>query len=238
MRKSLDLHKPLSLLCTLAVLCLIPGCSFRIEKGGGTPADASAIQPTQQQLDASSYAAVYAAVLQPHCISCHGSSGGVSLESYAAAFSALDKIKSVAIDSRQMPKPPEAALSVGELQILNAWILTNGRELPVDGSPPPPPPPPLTATYTSIKANIFELKCISCHHIGGKAQKYPFTSLAEIINNPDPVVISGSVAQSALNDVLQAGADKPMPPASSGYSPLSNDEIKAIQDWITNGLPE
>jgi mono/diheme cytochrome c family protein len=223
---------------TLGFLVLLSGCSFRVEKSTGAGGDPSAIMPTQQQLDGSSFAAVYAAVLQPHCISCHGTSGGVNLESYSAALSALGQIKSVAIDSRQMPKSPEAPLSTSELQILNAWILTNGREFPVDGTPPPPPPPPLVATYTSIKAHIFDAKCISCHKVGGKAQKYPFTSLAEIINNPDPVVISGSVAQSALNDVLQPGADTPMPPGSSGYSPLSNDEITVIQEWITNGLPE
>lgn len=226
---------------SLGTLLFGTACSFRTEKGGTTPADASAIQPSQQQLDQSSFALVYNTVLQPHCTSCHGNSGGVNLETYASAVAALEKIKAQAIDSRLMPKSPEAPLSTSELQVLNAWIQTGGRENPVDGSAPPPPPPPppaLVPTYTSIKANIFDKKCISCHQAGGKAQKYPFTSLAEILNNSDPVVVSGSVAQSALNDVLQPDADKPMPPKSSGYTPLSADEIGVIQAWITDGLKE
>ena len=229
------------LLVALSTVFLGTGCAFRVDKGGAAANDASAIQPSAQQLAQSSFALVYNTVLQPRCISCHGNSGGVNLETYASAVSALAKIKAQAIDSRLMPKSPEAPLSTAELQVLNAWIQTNGRENPVDGTtppPPPPPPPPLEPTYTSIKANIFDKKCISCHQAGGKAEKYPFTSLAEILNNSDPVVVSGSIEQSALNDVLQPNADKPMPPKSSGYTPLSADEINVIQEWITNGLKE
>ncbi len=160
------------------------------------------------------------------------------METYAAARSALQKIKEQAIDSRKMPKSPEPALAIDELRILNAWILTGGRELPADGSNTPPPPPALEPTFVSIKAHIFELKCISCHKAGGKAEKYPFTSLKEILNNSDPVVIPGSVTRSALNDVLQPNADKPMPPRTSGYSPLSAAEIRIIQDWINNGAKD
>jgi uncharacterized membrane protein len=225
----------------LSAVFLGSACSFTKKKGGTAAGAASGIEPTAQQLDQSSYALVYNTVLQPHCISCHGNSGGVNLETYASAVSVLAKIKAQTIDSQQMPKSPEGPLSTSELQVLNAWIQTGGRENPVDGSTapaPPPPPPPLEATYTSLKANIFDQKCIKCHQAGGKAKKYPFTSLAEILNNPDPVVISGSVAQSALNDVLQPGADQPMPPASSGYTSLTADEISVIQAWITNGLKE
>jgi len=227
------------ILLSLAFVFFASGCSFRKEKTTPSAVDASGIQPSSEQLANSSFSLVYTTVLQPHCISCHGTSGGVNLESYASAVSVLAQIKAQAIDSRQMPKAPEALLSTTELQVLNAWIQTGGRENPENGPPPPPPPPPaLEPTYTSIKANIFDKKCISCHQVGAKAEKYPFTSLAEMINNPDPVVISGSVAQSALNDVLQPGADTPMPPPSSGYTPLSKDEITVIQDWITNGLKE
>jgi uncharacterized membrane protein len=214
------------------------GCAYRVEKKASPVADTSAIQPTAQQLSQSSFQMVYGKVLQPHCVSCHGNSGGVNLETSSAARSALQKIKEQAIDSRKMPKSPETPLTLEELQMLSAWILTNGRELPADGSPPPPPPPPLEPTFASIKSHIFDLKCIRCHKADGKAEKHPFTSLEEILNSKDPVVVPGSVEQSTLNDVLQPDADKPMPPKSSGYSPLTPDEIKVIQDWIANGAKE
>ncbi|MGZ3658777.1 MAG: hypothetical protein ACXVCK_01725, partial [Bdellovibrionota bacterium] len=127
------------ILVSLLFASLAAGCSYRREKGSPDGADASAIQPSAEQLANSSFSLVYTTVLQPHCISCHGTSGGVNLETYSSAVSVLARIKARAIDTRQMPKAPEAPLSIPELQVLNAWIQTGGRENPENGPPPPLP---------------------------------------------------------------------------------------------------
>jgi mono/diheme cytochrome c family protein len=52
-----------------------------------TPIPTSTLPPPPSALN---YAAIQKAVLTPHCISCHGSSGGVSLTSYASVLKTVN----------------------------------------------------------------------------------------------------------------------------------------------------
>lgn len=226
----------LKLVLSLLIALYWTGCSYSARKAPEASANVST-----ELLAKVSYQMVKREVFDRSCISCHGNSGGVSLATYESAVSALDKIKASAIDNRQMPKVPEPALDQNQLNILTAWIQVGGRRDPADGSfePPPPPPPVLTPNFSSIHALILRPKCISCHRADSDSQanQTPFTTYDEIRNNPRYIVNPDNPeeGESLLTAVLRPGAAKAMPPASSGISPVSPEEVSIIEEWIRNG---
>lgn len=208
------------------------GCSYHIEKN---PLDNSDISPNSEMVSKVSFQDVYSQVFQPRCIGCHGTSGGVNLETYSSARSFLSRIKQSALDERKMPKAPYPPLTRSELLILAAWIEAGGPETPINGNPPPDPPPPLEAKFESIKSHIFSVKCMSCHAPGGTAARVSLATKEDLINSPLEIVIPGNPEESGLILVLQEGARKKMPPPESGISPVKAEEIKIIEEWIKNG---
>jgi mono/diheme cytochrome c family protein len=81
------------------------------------------------------------------------------------------------------------------------------------------------ATYTSIAANILVPKCVSCHGAVTAQKGVRWDSYAETIKN----ALAGNVFTSKL---YIRTADGTMP---AGGPPLSAAELKAINDWISNG---
>lgn len=211
------------------------GCSYKVEK---IPADGTVV--SAELLSKVSYQMVKTEVFDRSCVSCHGTSGNVSLETYESAFAALSKIKSSTIDEKRMPKAPEPPLTPRQLEVLSAWIQTGGRKLPADGSDTPPPPPPvLTPTFSSIHELILKPKCVSCHRADSNSQanEMPFTTYEEIRNHPRYVVNPDNPeeGESLLTAVLRVGASKPMPPLESGISPVKPEELLIIEEWIRRG---
>lgn len=223
------------LLLAMLVLGVIAwtGCSYHVDKN---PLDNSALDIPTELIEKVSYQDVYSKVFQPRCIGCHGSSGGVNLETYQSARSFLSRIHQSAIIERKMPKAPYPPLSRDELQLLAAWVEAGGPEFPINGNPPPPPP--LEPKFESIKSNIFQVKCMSCHGPGGTAARVSLATKEDLINSPLEIVIPGNPEESGLILVLQEGARKKMPPPESGISPVKLEEIKIIEEWIKNGATE
>ena len=77
------------------------------------------------ELGGLNYSSVKAAVFEPHCIRCHGSSGGVSLTSYASVVNSLSRIQA-AVNSGAMP--PSGALPQDTKNLLNQWISAGAPE--------------------------------------------------------------------------------------------------------------
>jgi uncharacterized membrane protein len=94
----------------------------------------------------------------------------------------------------------------------------------------------LEPTYASLRALIFDPRCVSCHSSEGTANLYPLDSLANIVlqtdlidrNNPEKSVLIEAVTRETF----------PMPPPKSGYPRLSDEEVKVLTEWIRLGLPE
>lgn len=218
------------LLALLASMLLV-SCSYKVEKQG----DATAIKPSSELVARMSFAEVYTRVLQPKCISCHGTQGGVNLENHASALSVLEGIRKSTLVERRMPKAPTPALDKDELEILAAWVEAGGPELPRNGGPGTTPLPVLEANFASIKANVLVPKCISCHGPGGEAARVPMVTLDDLLNSPLEIVIPGNPEESGLILSVLPGARKIMPPVSSGMSALKPEEIKVLEEWIRNG---
>lgn len=172
------------------------------------------------------------AVFIPKCVSCHGTSGGLSLESYADIIKNLPDIKSSVFIMQTMPK--KDFLSDAEKRLLWNWIEMGA---PLQAQKPgtePPPPEPIRATYESINKNVFIPKCVTCHSEGNSAWQV-LLSRQELLDSPLELVLPGNPDESGLMIAIERTDHKRMPPEKDGYSVLKNEEIEAIRKWITDG---
>lgn len=187
-----------------------------------------------------SYQEVNEKVFQPKCIGCHGSSGGVNLETYKSASSHLEGIKNSTVVRRTMPRSPVKSLTKNELELVAAWVAAGGPDAPLDsptsggGSGGGQV---LEPTYESIKKQIIDRKCLSCHTAGGSAHRMPFNTKEELLDDTYEVVIPNNPDESGMLIVLKPDARKPMPPKDSSFSAVTESEKAVIREWILKGAP-
>jgi hypothetical protein len=161
------------LLLTASIVPFFSSCRFyykeKPQKGLLIPRNLSQI----------SYQMVNAKVFAPRCISCHGNSGGVNLETYAAVKLNLAAIETSALITKTMPK--NGLLSTGESDLLLAWIKAGAPENSQNTNPTSTPTPiptisptptptsipvpeePLKPFFNYIKMKIIDKRCIFCH---------------------------------------------------------------------------
>lgn len=213
---------------------LVSSCSYRKEKESNF-----VVTYNQAMLDKVSYQLINQRILIPKCVSCHGTSGNVNLESYISVFGYLEQIKEVTIKTHKMPKSPYPALNNEELMLLATWIQAGGPETSLDGSKlPPVEVEPLEPRFLSIKKNIFQNKCLICHSVGKEAERVSLNSPEEMISSPLELVIPGNPDESGLVLAVLPDARKIMPPKKSGMVNLKPEEIEIIKQWIANGAKD
>lgn len=187
--------------------------------------------PAEEKLKLS-YNLISQNILVPKCTSCHGSSGGVSLETYSEVLSALPKIKESVFITQTMPK--KSFLTDDEKRQLWNWIEMGG---PLQAQKPgeePQLPEPIQATYESINKNVFVPKCVTCHSAGNSAWQV-LLSRQELLDSLLELVLPGNPDESGLVIAIERTDHKRMPPEKDGYSGLKPDEIAAIRKWIEDG---
>lgn len=187
--------------------------------------------PAEEKLKLS-YNLINQNVLVPKCTSCHGSSGGVSLEAYSDVLKALPKIKESVFIAQTMPK--KDILTDEEKRLLWNWIEMGG---PLEAQKPgeePPLPEPIQGTYDSINKHVFVPKCVTCHSAGNSAWQVLLTR-QELLDSPLELVLPGDPDESGLVIAIERVDHKRMPPEKDGYSALKADEIAAIRKWIEDG---
>jgi uncharacterized membrane protein len=177
-------------------------------------------------------------IFQAKCVFCHGTSGGVNLESFEGARRSLGRIYQATIVQRRMPKLPYPPLTMRELSLLNGWIRTGGLNDPIPAPPERPPPLPLEPKYASIRENILAKKCLVCHSPGGKAERVPFVTKDDLLNSPLEIVSPGNAEESGLVLALSENARKKMPPPDSGMTGVTPEELAMIKDWINKGAKD
>lgn len=214
-------------LVALALGASAAGCNFRYEKTKGD--GLALVDPSSI-----SYAMVRDRVLAPRCIGCHGTSGGINLESYSAVKPQIEAIQRVVVRDRTMPKGD--ALSEDELGLVSAWIQAGAPETPTPGNVEPSPLP-LEATYSSIKRQIFDRRCMTCHRPEGSASDVPLAPYRDLLDSPRELVLPGNSEESGLYLAVSRTDEKRMPPPRVGAA-LSAEEVSTIQRWIDLGAPE
>lgn len=89
-------------------------------------------------------------------------------------------------------------------------------------TPVPPDKPGSTVTYTNFAQALFQTKCAGCHGVGrGAAAIWTFNGLASVSSNQT------RIRQSVL-------VSKSMPKGGT----LSAAELKSLQEWFDNNMPE
>ncbi len=222
-------------------------CEYTVEKSVD-PTLTSASKPMPHL----NFAQVDEQVFRPKCVQCHSNaeknSGGVNLENFENIVAALKEINQD-IRSGEMPRAPMAPLTREEKTMLLSWIQMGA---PKDSPEPPPPENPqptpsptpvvhdlptpgLEPKFTSIYNLIIKVKCLECHQEGGDAELFPFEKYSDIVFGK--MVIPNDPDNSILPKHLIPGIKKIMPPVTSKYKILADEDVNIIKDWIRQGAP-
>ena len=180
-----------------------------------------------------SYSAVREKVILPRCVSCHGNSGGINLETYSSIKENLARITIATLLEKSMPKG--SPLAPDEAILLSQWIKAGSPEN--SGSTPPPVEEPLKPNFASIKKKVFDIRCTACHTVGGSASGVPFQTRKDLLDSPRDLVLPGNPEESGLWIAITREDNKRMPPPNVG-SKLSDSEIAVIRQWIQDGAKE
>ncbi len=176
-----------------------------------------------------SYNVLNQKVFLPKCVSCHGESGGVNLESYSEILKSLDLVKQSVFFTQSMPK--NNFLTQEEKRLLWNWIDMDAPQQAQDPISEPPWPEPIQANYESINKNIFIPKCNSCHSTGNTGGRILLTK-EDLLNSPMELVLPGNPDESGLVIAVERDDKKRMPPEKDGYAGLKDEEKIAIRKWI------
>jgi mono/diheme cytochrome c family protein len=209
------------------------GCTYTKFKGSSGDENLKFSLP-QEKISELSYAVVNQKIFVSKCISCHGNSGNISLESYADVVRNISLVEKSVFLEKTMPK--KNSLSDEELSYLWNWIKLGVPEQSQNRNPEPAPVPVLPA-YESINKNVFMTSCIDCHKPSGSGKRI-LLDKDSLLNSPLELVIPGNPDESGLVVALERIDDKRMPPVKEGYTELKEEVKTAIRKWIENGAKE
>ncbi len=93
------------------------------------------------------------------------------------------------------------------------------------------------AIYPDLIVPILKKKCYSCHNEGKKKGELIMTTITDLMTGgtQGPIIVSGDVSNSTLIQRVHLPEDdeEHMPP--KGKAQLTNNEVKLIEWWISNG---
>jgi uncharacterized membrane protein len=226
------------------IVCLC-GCNYETDKSPGNPVTSVGTYSA----DELTFQNVYDKVFGPSCVSCHGQSGGVNLQTYANAKNHTAAIYQATIVDGTMP--PGDSLSSEQLGLLNAWIQAGAPEKAGAGTTPgTQPKPSASATPTPIASatprpaptsapggsrstfamvsSILQNKCTMCHAPGRSESGIPLVTRANVLRRVTP----GNANASSLVRAIKSN----MPPR--GYTKVTSSELSTISQWINNGAKD
>lgn len=211
------------------------GCNYTKLKGSEVDANQTFGLPAEK-ISELSYGVLAQKVFIPKCISCHGGSGNINLESYGEVVRNLSLIKKVVFIEKTMPK--NGSLTNEELSYLWNWIKIGGPDQPQNGNTNPPvDPDPIIATYESINKHVFQVSCKDCHNPTGPGKRISLDK-ESLLNSPLELIIPGNSDESGLIIALERIDNKRMPPAKEGYTALNSETKATIRKWIESGAKD
>lgn len=185
-------------------------------------------RPMAEVRETVSFKQLYDEVLIPKCISCHGSAGGINLESFNSCKTHLHEIERATLQAKTMPKSPVTSLNRRQLELLTAWIEAGGPDTPLGHGTPEN-----QDGFAKIKREILDMKCLSCHSPGEEGGAVPLATKEDLLSSPLSLVVPGNPEASLLYTITAPGARNMMPPY--GVEPLSMDQREILRLWIANG---
>lgn len=202
---------------------LLASCSYKVEKEKeeATLVDGAGLGFAQMR-----------SVLAPKCARCHG--GDDWMNSYPAAKAIAqdisDRVQGIG-PNRPMPPANSSQLTAAEKAAIVAWVQAGAPEVPGQQpverpvtpppSEPPPvePPPPPRLNFATVKAKVFDGKCLRCHQEELDTFEHTRPFLKDI--------------EFRVQDI---GGEGQMPPPNKAQ--LTPGELQLVLDWIRSGAPE
>lgn len=188
----------------------------------------------QQKLSTLSYALLNQSVFIPKCVSCHGTSGKVRLETYPDLVDNKNLIIKAVFQEKTMPK--RGSLSNEELSYLWNWLQMGSPQFALNGQIDPPFEP-LIATYDSIDKHIFQVACKDCHNPEGSGKRI-LLDKDSLMSSPLELILPGNPEESGLVIAIERNDGKRMPPSKEGFSALSSEAKAIVRTWIENGATD
>ena len=220
----------------LLLIFLVSSCNYKIQKG----IQEREVTIPGEMLEKVSYQQLKQEVLEPKCITCHGSAGGVNLESHSEAHKHIDAIRKTVLEAKTMPKAPLSPLNDHQFELITAWVDAGGPDRPIghgDNGPDAPTgetrPDDGKLSFQKIKDTIITKKCLSCHTAGEHAGNIPFDSREQLLSSSLKLIVPGNPQESLFYKITSPGVMNMMPPYP--VKPLSPAQRKMIQTWILEG---
>jgi hypothetical protein len=95
--------------------------------------------------------------------------------------------------------------------------------------------PDSNVSYSQYIQPVFNIKCVNCHGVGITEGNLDLTTWSGTIADPS-VVFPGEPENSKLVWIIEGRAGfPPMPPIGSPYLPLTENQIKGVRTWISEG---
>jgi len=204
-----------------ASVILLSACGFKVDKQGADAASANGLSAyTASSGTIPGYNTLRSQIFASQCISCHGSSGGVNLETYSSAVAAASQIRNAVVVSKVMP--PSGPLNDTELQAVQAWLDGGTPENDVAGTPSSTTPTSSgNVTYAQVSSQIFTPSCVACHSGSRASAGVDLSSYSSVVSN------ISMIQQQVL-------VDQSMPPSQ----PLSSSAQTLLKTWISQGTPQ
>lgn len=212
----------------LILLLIISSCNYKIDKS-----KLDDVQVSDEMLNIVSYKQLRSEVLIPKCLSCHGNSGGVNLETYESTFKHFADIRRSSLQTKTMPKAPVSPLDSRQMEVLTAWIEAGGPEKPRNSDPPDTQENEPQSGFIKIKQEIIDPKCLFCHMPGEHAGHIPLNTREDLLNSSLNLLVPGNSDQSLFYTITGPGAMNMMPPI--GVEPLTETQRDMIKVWIQDG---
>ena len=211
---------------------IVLSCNYNYLKQSQTDLNQQFSMPAEK-ISELSYVFINQMVFIPKCISCHGTSGNIKLETYSDIIHNLPAIRKTVFIERTMPK--RGFLSNEEQSALWNWIKIGAPEKSANNTDPAIDP--LIPTFDSINKHVFQTSCKDCHNSTGLGKRI-LLDKASLMNSPLELIIPGNPDESGLIIAIERTDDKRMPSAKEGYSALKDETKLVIRAWIQNGAKD
>ena len=191
-------------------------------------------------------------ILEARCFSCHGikkQKGGLRLDSLSAVLTGGDSGpsaipgnsgKSLLVQAIKrigdVQMPPKEPMPVEEIAALEKWV-ANGMPWTGEAAMPVAMTSSSSADihFEKIVRPILAERCYECHGSNEPTSGLDLSSRAGVLTGgkQGPAVVLGKPSESLLIAAVRHSNDLKMPRKGK---PLSDKEIAALEQWITDGL--
>lgn len=222
----------------LLLLAVATSCNYKIVKDNN-PHEVSV---PGEMMETVSFEQVKTEVFLPKCITCHGNSGGVNLESHSSAHKHMDAIRKATLEAKTMPKAPLSPLNDRQFELITAWIDAGGPDrshrdsqggTQGNTSDTSSGEGNGKLSFETIRNEIIVKQCLSCHTPGEQGGNVPFLTREQLLTSPLKLIVPGKPEESLFYTITAPGAMNMMPPYP--VNPLSAKQRKLVKKWITEG---